>query len=123
LAFVRDNERFRQWMKPWRGRCVVLYSMWGGYLEKPAMGEFLQGFSYQALHTSGHATPETLQKVCRLTSPRKGVIPIHTEHPEGFQALLPGTRVVVAPDGTSLNLNGGDTDMAKYHIENTRYST
>jgi ribonuclease J len=80
--------------------------MWSGYLEKPSIQAFLEGFSYQQLHTSGHATPEALQKVCALTSPRRGVIPIHTEHPELFQEVLPDAKVVLLPDGQSLNLGG-----------------
>jgi mRNA degradation ribonuclease J1/J2 len=80
--------------------------MWSGYRAKPSVRSFLSGFACQPLHTSGHAAPETLQKVCKLTSPRKGVIPIHTEHPERFQELLPGANVVLLPDGQSLDLSG-----------------
>jgi ribonuclease J len=104
LAFVRDNARCRQLMEPWQGNCLVLYSMWSGYLEKPSVQSFLEGFSYQQLHTSGHATPETLRKVCALTAPRRGVIPIHTEHPELFQKVLPDAKVVPLPDGQSMDL-------------------
>jgi ribonuclease J len=106
LAFVRDNPYGRQIMEPWRGDCLVLFSMWSGYLKKPSIQEFLKGFSYQPLHTSGHATPETLQTVYRLTAPRKGVIPIHTEHPERFRPLLPDATVAVLED-RSIDLNRG----------------
>jgi ribonuclease J len=106
LAFVRDNPRCRRLMEPWRENCLVLYSLWSGYLEKPSIQGFLKGFSYQQLHTSGHAAPEALRKVYALTAPRKGVIPIHTEHPELFQEILPGGKVVPLPDGQSLDLQG-----------------
>jgi ribonuclease J len=104
LALVRDNAKSLKRMESWKGNCLVLYSMWSGYLEKSSVRTLLDGFSYQQLHTSGHASPETLQKVCELTAPRKGVVPIHTEHPERYEALLPGTRVVLLPDGESLEL-------------------
>jgi hypothetical protein len=110
LTFVRATDSFRGLMEPWRGNSLVLYSMWSGYLEKPTVQAFLKGFSYQPLHTSGHAAPETLQKVCALTSPRKGVVPIHTEHPELFQKILLDAKVVVLPDGQSLNLGGDESE-------------
>jgi ribonuclease J len=104
LAFVRDNDHCRKIMEPWRGNCLVLYSMWSGYLEKPSIRSFLEGFACQPLHTSGHATPEALQKVCALTSPRRGVVPIHTEHPELFQEILPDAKVAPLSDGQSIDL-------------------
>jgi mRNA degradation ribonuclease J1/J2 len=78
--------------------------MWSGYLEKPSIRSFLEGFACQPLHTSGHATPEALQKVCTLTSPRRGVVPIHTEHPELFQEILPDAKVAPLSDGQSIDL-------------------
>ena len=34
----------------------------------------------EKLHTSGHATSETLEKVCELVNPKTAIIPIHSEH-------------------------------------------
>lgn len=69
---------------------LLIYSMWNGYInEKVKNGENLvQAYldiwnlfnNKQKIHTSGHATAETLAKVCQLVNPRKAIIPIHSEH-------------------------------------------
>ena len=106
--FVRANEQFRQRMEPYRDDCVVLYSMWNGYLEgpcaNPQLVRFLDGFPVLRLHTSGHADPGTLEEVCRILRPHRGIVPIHGEHPEAFRALAPACQVVCLEDGVSLTL-------------------
>lgn len=108
LLFVRANDRFRQFMESYRKDCVVLYSMWNGYLEgpcaNPGLIRFLNGFPVIRLHTSGHAGRETLREVCRILQPRRGLIPIHGEQPEVFYSLAPACRVVPLRDGESLTL-------------------
>ncbi|MDR2691453.1 MAG: MBL fold metallo-hydrolase [Dysgonamonadaceae bacterium] len=69
---------------------LLIYSMWDGYInENVKKGEHCKRESLQIwnlfknrqkLHTSGHATPETLTKVCQLVNPRTAIIPIHSEH-------------------------------------------
>lgn len=108
VMFVRANDRFRQWMEPYREDCVVLYSLWDGYLEgpntDPRLLEFLEGYPLVKLHTSGHAGVETIKAVCRIVSPRQGIIPIHGETPEAFRALAPRARVVCLEDGQAIEL-------------------
>lgn len=108
VMFVRANDRFRQWMAPYREDCVVLYSMWDGYLEgpyaDPRLMEFLKGYPLIKLHTSGHAGAETIKAVCRIISPRRGIIPIHGDTPEAFRALIPGAQVVCLEDGQTIEL-------------------
>lgn len=108
VMFIRANDRFRQWMEPYREDCVVLYSLWDGYLEgpnaDPRLLEFLEDYPLVKLHTSGHAGVETIKAVCRTVSPRQGIIPIHGETPEAFRALVPGARVVCLEDGRSIEL-------------------
>ena len=108
LMFIRANPWFRDLMEPYRNDCVVLFSMWDGYLHGPCkndrLAEFLDGFPVIHLHTSGHAGPETLREVCRTVSPHRGLIPIHGEVPEAFRTLLPETRIVCLEDGQVLNL-------------------
>ena len=109
VMFVRANDRFRQWMEPYRENCVVLYSLWDGYLEvpnaDPRLLEFLEGYPLVKLHTSGHAGVETIKAVCRTVSPpRQGIIPIHGETPESFRTLVPEARVVYLKDGQTIEL-------------------
>lgn len=108
VMFVRANDRFRQWMEPYREDCVVLYSLWDGYLEgpnaDPRLLDFLEGYPLVKLHTSGHAGVETIKAVCRTVSPRQGIIPIHGETPEAFRALAPRARVVCLEDGQAIEL-------------------
>lgn len=108
VMFVRANDRFRQWMEPYREDCIVLYSLWDGYLEgpnaNPRLMEFLEGYPLVKLHTSGHAGAETLREICRIVSPRRGIIPIHGETPEVFRTLVPENQVVCLEDGQTLSL-------------------
>lgn len=72
---------------------LLLYSMWSGYIDpgahqKAEYVEFLAKFDHhQTIHTSGHATKECLAEVCRLTNPRLGIIPIHSEQSERYREL------------------------------------
>jgi len=69
---------------------LLIYSMWDGYInEKVKNGENpVQAYldiwnlfdNKEKIHTSGHATAETLTKVCQSVNPRKAIIPIHSEH-------------------------------------------
>jgi ribonuclease J len=76
---------------------LLIYSMWDGYInEKIKNGDnIMQGYlniwnlfdNKEKIHTSGHATAETLTKVCQLVNPRKAIIPIHSEHSADFCKL------------------------------------
>lgn len=106
LMFVRANERFHKLMEPYRNECIVLYSMWSGYLNggNSKISEFLTGFPVMYLHTGGHADTETIRAVCQSVSPRCGIIPIHGESPETFCRLFPESNVVILEDTEVLAL-------------------
>jgi ribonuclease J len=69
---------------------LLIYSMWDGYInEKVKNGDnIVQGYldiwnlfeNKEKIHTSGHATAETLTKVCQLVNPKTAIIPIHSKH-------------------------------------------
>ena len=71
---------------------LLIYSMWDGYInENVKEGEnIIQDYlniwnlfkNKEKIHTSGHASPETLAKVCELVNPKTAIIPIHSEHSE-----------------------------------------
>lgn len=108
LMFIRANDSFQALMEPYREDCLVLYSMWEGYLEgacaNSRLAKFLEGFPMVRLHTSGHAGVDTLQAVCRAVQPRRGIVPIHSETPEVFSSVVPKFRVVCPEDGDTLTL-------------------
>lgn len=74
--------------------CFV-YSMWTGYLKQGdnENQEYINMWNLfpeerrVSIHTSGHATPETLAKVCNLINPTTAIIPIHSEHSDAFLDL------------------------------------
>ena len=84
----------------------IIYSMWKGYLsgdkEDKAVKNFIDGYSWEILHTSGHAYVETIADLISMVNPKK-IIPMHTENPEGF-CELPALqdyrdRIVILEDG------------------------
>jgi ribonuclease J len=87
----------------------LIYSMWKGYYEgteeqkSQNVIDFLNLFHghFHYLHTSGHADVETLEKVCRITNPSIGVIPIHRDKNTQFEALsIPQTVNVITKSVT-----------------------
>lgn len=61
---------------------VLFYSLWSGYWDKPEMAGFLSRcrelrINEVTLHSSGHATPEEIQRLLERVHP-KTIIPVHT---------------------------------------------
>lgn len=81
----------------------VVYSMWNGYLKESENAEFINGFSIDKLHTSGHADIETIKTVISETSPQV-IIPIHTEAPEQFSDLAVNSKTIFCNDGESIEI-------------------
>ncbi len=108
VMFVRVNDRFRRFMDSYRGNCKVIYSMWSGYLENPRIAQFLEGYDYTVLHTSGHAVSETIRTVIQTVKPRK-IIPLHTEAPDIFFALAGASEVDIPKDGQPVFVSFHDT--------------
>lgn len=78
---------------------ILIYSLWEGYLEEgaPYADEKLirlvksaekLGYPVHRLHTSGHASTKTISSVISAIHPTEAIVPIHTENPEGFRALI-----------------------------------
>ena len=69
---------------------VLIYSQYKGYLkEQPRLQEFvsLYGKNMAYVHTSGHATKKTLEKICSIVNPRTAIIPIHRDPTSDFMTL------------------------------------
>jgi ribonuclease J len=85
---------------------TVIYSMWEGYLKDRSMERFFEFIKNRQMeivriHTSGHASMDTLKKVVEKTKP-KVLIPIHTFYPERFSELSP--NVLQASDGLEIEI-------------------
>lgn len=93
---VGTSEYYRELMEKFRYlNPVVIYSMWDGYLwegetysndELIALEKAWHG-QFKHLHTSGHATADTIAAVIRAVNPRDAIVPIHTENATGFFEL------------------------------------
>jgi|GEM_PF-2604830 len=72
---------------------LLIYSMWSGYINdgENQKKEYLELYNLfknrRSLHTSGHASPESLAKVCNLVNPTTAIIPIHSEKSDEFEKL------------------------------------
>lgn len=78
-----------------------IYSLWSGYKVQTKMKQLLAFAKHNNmeiidLHTSGHASIETLQKIIKDSGAKK-VIPIHTESPDLFTENF--ENVYIAKDG------------------------
>ena len=98
---VRNNPKFAKIMKLFDPtECLVIYSMWQGYLENKDndLNGFLKDYQWTSLHTSGHASRETIQEVIKLLNPKRGVTPIHSENPESLSHLGLSSKIIILKD-------------------------
>ena len=90
---VRSNgDKFVKRMQPYRKGGLLLYSMWNGYKDSSEnVKEFLRTWGagrIENFHTSGHASAETIKKLCNICSDENTVIlPMHTEAAERFKDI------------------------------------
>jgi len=79
----------------------LVYSLWEGYLKMDSQRPFLEWLDRSKIpmtkiHTSGHASPSDLKRFAGGLNPRV-LVPIHTFHPEEYQAIFP--RIETKEDG------------------------
>lgn len=84
----------------------MIYSMWTGYKNTQRVKQLLnysetKGIEVVNLHTSGHASVKTLQKVAEESIPQR-VIPIHTDKPEMFTDMF--DNVFIAKDNEIISI-------------------
>ncbi|MBO5805481.1 MAG: MBL fold metallo-hydrolase [Tidjanibacter sp.] len=92
---VRNNSTFRKWINFLKehidlNETLCIYSQYHGYLdEQPTLREFVDSFGCKVeyIHTSGHASPQAIELVCRTLNPRSAIIPIHKEASSDFHSL------------------------------------
>ena len=97
---VRNNKRMREHLDKIMERldkeqCCLVYSQFLGYI-LPEHSAFQQStydfvhsrdWTIEYLHTSGHASRDTLVAVCKNVNPRLAIIPIHREAQSDFRSL------------------------------------
>ena len=105
---VRTSHSFAGIMSKYRENCLVIYSMWRGYLEgkakNQALVDFLAPYEFKELHTSGHATTKDLAELYNAVNPKIGLIPIHSEVPEKFKSIIPEDKIILLNDREPLSL-------------------
>ena len=96
---LRTSPKYRRWvdtllpeLNP--DETLLIYSMFRGYIlptheaYNPDLKAFVARFPHsEYVHTSGHATTDTLAAVCRTVSPRTAIIPIHRDKGSDFASL------------------------------------
>lgn len=100
LCIIKPCEKHAEWIKRFQDKKpLVIYSMWDGYIDrkkgksayKEEWAKFFKPYQnsgqFRQMHTSGHATPKMIGKVIQAVDPQEAIIPMHTEHAEGFQQL------------------------------------
>ena len=78
---------------------LVIWSLWKGYLERDEGTRKLlsdKGIKPIHVHTSGHASPDDLEKLVAAINPGK-LVPVHTFDPEAVARMHPCS--VPAEDG------------------------
>ncbi len=100
-SMVRDIERIQA-----LEGATVIYSLWKGYLEEESMKAMLEFMArhrmqFVKIHTSGHASIRTLQRVVRELKPEK-IVPVHTFQPDRFHELF--DNVLSVSDGEELSV-------------------
>ena len=97
---VRNNRNMRKSLDEMmplldKEQCCLVYSQFKGYID-PKHTAFMQSaydfinsydWHFEYLHTSGHASRETLEMVCKNVNPKLAIIPIHREAQSDFREL------------------------------------
>lgn len=98
LCIIKPGERYAEWIERFKDlNPLVIYALWDGYLDKTKdaynkeWAEFFEPYQkseqFLELHTSGHATPETIAKIIEAVKPQKRIYPMHTGKAEEFHSL------------------------------------
>ncbi len=122
--FVRATDKFKDYYRGLASRLdpndtVLIYSMWKEYVNDSGKHsiqryiDFVSMFPYvEKLHTSGHASADSLAKVCNLVNPTLGIIPIHSEDSARYAGLPIDknlkTKIIISSSyigGIDVNIN------------------
>ncbi len=101
MLYVRPPMDYDLKKIPGIGGSMLLYSLWSGYLKAGSTKSFVDrlqtmGIERHIIHTSGHASVATLQRLVNALQPKK-LFPIHTLYPEEYGRF--GVEVQELNDG------------------------
>jgi len=89
---IRRSDKFQGYLNQVLTGCnpdetCIVYSMFKGYIDpghkayNQELHDFINQFPHlEYCHTSGHASKECIEEVCRLINPTTAIIPIHKEN-------------------------------------------
>jgi len=98
LCIIKPDKKYAEWIERFKDlNPVIYYAQWNGYLDstKDAYNkdwdEFFKPYKlsdqFVELHTSGHATPDTIVKIIETVKPTKRIYPMHTGNAKEFLEL------------------------------------
>lgn len=105
VMLIRRSEKFQRYLdkilqfcKP-EQTCLV-YSQYHGYIDNregntafnPEAYDFIQqfkkrGFAFREIHTSGHASADTIKKLIEMVNPKHAIIGIHKDEGQTLESL------------------------------------
>ena len=93
------------WAQYWEQNKTEINRLKDWLAEKPELRKKLTD-----IHTSGHADLASLQKIVEHIQPKR-IIPIHTEHSEGYSTLFPKVMVLNVADEVCYSMDGLLSDV------------
>ena len=97
---VRNNRNFKRSLDEMmqlldKEQCCLVYSQFKGYIDSKHSAfqqntyDFINTYDwhFEYLHTSGHASRQALEIVCKTVNPNLAIIPIHREAKSDFRSL------------------------------------
>ena len=102
---IRCSDKFRRFLEKILPLCTpeqscIVYSQYHGYIDNrkdntsfnPIAYDFIQqfkerGFAFREIHTSGHASAETIKKLIETVNPKQSIIGIHKDEGQTLESL------------------------------------
>lgn len=126
---IRNNDSFKKRLAEIipqinLNKTALVYSQFSGYLDKnfkaynKELDEFVHLYDWdiKPLHTSGHATKETLAKVCNAVNPKLAIIPIHKEAKADFKSLDISEELKSKVVENKTDIDGESFSLTKDHL-------
>ena len=103
-SMINDLKKFKE--KELITNACLIYSMWDGYRKKEEFKKFLNeveklGINIVYLHTSGHASINTIKEVVNILKPNI-VIPIHTKNKMKAKEIFKNSVILNDNEGVEI---------------------
>ena len=105
VMLIRCSDKFKRFLEKILPLCTpeqscIVYSQYHGYIDNrkdntafnPIAYDFIQqfkerGFAFREIHTSGHASAETIKKLIETVNPKQSIIGIHKDEGQTLESL------------------------------------